>query len=412
MPLSLPADLLATLTIRSDQSGRLEEIWVNELTADQRQQFWAPLLQRTFARGNVACAKVLMANRPEGVALPPTLARTALQRFEKHQAAALAGKNEGRGLRQSRDAFAETVALVVSMAKDSELAAHRWPPNLLDVAFREGAYDIFEQWRRVEPEKIERGHLFRRLVKAALADPFLVDWSQYGVKACLQGVMPAPGPRLEHLANWITDRSVGYRQRQSRQWRAQVTSGNGLEASDVRELQAFQESLFKKWMALHSLGLIRNTALLEAASHALLQKALEEGPRSSSWIVLSKYGYALPKESLASFFTEERCRQWGQVEGAYLATYALDRVAVSEAFGRLHLTGVPKRLAHQEGWDGSRMAAWAQGFAHGWADKDIPTDWGSLDAEGFLATLKAALSHNRLDGSLSVVAAPSARPRM
>ena len=412
MPVQLPADLLATLTSRSDQSARLEEIWLNELAPEQRQQFWAPLLQKAFTRGNAACAKVLMDNRPGGVVLSPNLARVIVQRFEKNQAAALEGKREGQGLREIRNAFSDSLELLVSKANEAELAAHRWPPHLLDVAFREGAYDVFKHWKRVEPEKVERGHLLHRLVKSALSDRFLVDWSAYHVGESLKGVMPSPGPRLEKLAAWATDRSVGYSLRQSRQWRAQAMAEQGFEPSQINEMQAFQEGLCKKWVALKSIGLLRNTPLLQAVSHALLQRAMEEGPKTYSWIVLSKYGHALPRESLESFFTQERCRQWGHVEGVYLATHAMDRVTVSDAFNMLHLTGVPKRLAHKDGWDGSRMTAWAEGFAQGWADKDIPANWGHSDAEGFLATLKAALAHRRMDGSLSTGAAPSARPRM
>lgn len=412
MPVQLPDFLLAPLLSQVDDKFRardLRRVWNEELSDEQRVAFWGPLLQKTFDRRNPTCAQAVLGLRPDGVELPKNLARIAQRKFEK----ALEAEARGKGnVREARDTYEELMVALFQATTTEELDRQKLPKDFLDLAFREGLYNLVAQWSRYRPSQVEHGRSLVMAMKPAFQDPRLVDWRGYPVTASLRSLaLHTNSRRLAIVEYWASERSVGFHLEENRRFRRQVRTGEPLPEEMRNSILATQEWLFRKWTGLHEAGLLRDTPLVRLATGVLLEQALKDGPRSTTWVVASQHGYTIPKETMLFFITVEKAREWGQKAGSYLATHNLT-TSVSDAFSVFHLHAVPLRLQHMDGWDQDRMSEWTEGFLEGWGDKELPVEWGNTDRCVFLSNLKAAFEKKRLEKTLSPAQKTPSRPRI
>lgn len=407
MPAKLLPELASCISSRESFSEKTAACW-DALDPLVQLEQWPLAIQRAYRRFDKESAKVLWERRPKGSKVPVSLIQTAF----KPWLATVDSQEEPRfSHKVIRWNFTALVDQFFENTSDAEVNQQHWPPRFVEEVFRGGAGELLGHWRRVDPQGMERGHVCRRLLRAIFKDLSASAWSDYGFQQGLAAALPSTGMRRQWLSKLVTDRALGgWGVEQSKALRAQVARGEPL-ANEQKSMPAD----LGEWYASRLKGLTQarafiGTPLVFAVLEGVLERALEAGPREMSWTFVSTHVPFFPEGVVEKFFNLPNARKWGEVSGAYLATYATTNL--SQAFNVLNLVSVPRAALRRDHWTPQHTQAWAEGFCKGWGDKPWPEDWGTPDREGFLSILKSTVKACRLEQKLDSPAGLQRKPRM
>lgn len=408
MPAKLLPELASCLSSREDLSKKTAACWDSLDPLVQLEQ-WPLAIQRAYRRFDKESARVLWERRPEGSVVPVSLIQIAFRPW----LATLDSQEEPKySQKVIRWNFTALVDLFFENVTDMEIHQHRWPPHFAEEVFRGGAGEVLKHWRRVDLQGVERGHVCRRLLRPVFKDLSANDWSCYGFHQGLAAVLPSEGVRRQWLTTLITNRALGgWSVEQSKALHAQLERGEPLSSEQKSMAPDLGEWFSSRLKGLRQADALVATPLACAVLGGALEKALEAGPRESAWLFVSTHVNFFPKGVVETFFNLPTARQWGEVSGAYLATYAMT-TSMSQAFSLLRLVDAPRTGIFQGDWTPQHTQAWAEGFCQAWGEKPWPEDWGTPDREGFLGTLKSTVAASRLEQTLGAHMGTQRKSRM
>ena len=408
MPAKLLPELASCFSSRESLSEKTAACWDSLDPLVQLEQ-WPLAIQRAYRRFDKESARVLWERRPKGSKVPVSLIHTAF----KPWLATVDSQEEPRfSHKVIRWNFTALVEQFFEYTSDADVHQQRWPPRFVEEVFRGGAGELIGHWRRVDPQGMERGHVCRRLLRTIFKDLSASAWSDFGFQQGLAAALPSTGRRHQWLSSLITDRALGgWGVEQSKALRAQVARGEPLSNEQKSMPADLGERFSSRLKGLRQAGVLVATPLSCAVFGGALEKALEEGPKESSWTFVSTHVNFFPKGVTEKFFNLSTARQWGEVSGAYLATYAMT-TSMSQTFSLLRLVAAPRTAVFKGDWTPQHTQAWAEGFCQAWGEKSWPEDWGTPDREGFLNILKSTVKACRLEQKLDSPAGLQRKPRM